>query len=170
MINPRYFNCECKTSLRKFNIWLLSLVENIGLLVIAIATIIAMAGEVITMVEAARVTLADLLLLFLYLEVLAMVGLYYDSGKMPVRFPLYIGMVAMARYLIVDLKTLDDWRMVAVACSILVLTFAVFLIRLGHARYPYPEDNQAPKCSGGKQCSGDAPCSGDEQTPRQWVS
>ena len=142
MKHNRFFNCECKSSIRELNIWLLSLVENVGLLVIAIATIIAMAGEVMTMVEAARVTMADLLLLFLYLEVLAMVGLYYDSGKMPVRFPLYIGMVAMARYLIVDLKTMDDWRMAAVTCSILVLTLAVFLIRFGHVRYPYPDDDQ----------------------------
>ena len=142
MTHNRFFNFECNGSIRKLNIWLLSLVENVGLLVIAIATIIAMAGEVITMVEAARVSMADLLLLFLYLEVLTMVGLYYNSGKMPVRFPLYIGMVAMARYLIVDLKTMDDWRMVAVACSILLLTFAVFLIRFGHARYPYPDDDK----------------------------
>lgn len=142
MEHNRLFSCECKSSIRKLNIWLLSLVENVGLLVIAIATIIAMAGEVMTMTEASHVTLADLLLLFLYLEVLAMVGLYYNSGKMPVRFPLYIGMVAMARYLIVDLKTMDDWRMIAVVCSILVLTFAVFLIRFGHVRYPYPDDDQ----------------------------
>ena len=138
-------NCECKNSIRKLNIWLLSLVENIGLLVIAIATIIAMSGEVITMVEAARVTMADLLLLFLYLEVLTMVGLHYNTGKMPVRFPLYIGIVAMARYLIVDMKGMEDWRMIAVACSILLLTLAVFLIRLGHVRYPYPDDSQATK-------------------------
>lgn len=97
MKNNSFLNCECKSSIRKLNIWLLSLVENIGLLVIAIATMIAMSTEIITMVEARHVTLADLLLLFLYLEVLTMVGLYYNSGKMPVRFPLYIGMVAMAR-------------------------------------------------------------------------
>ena len=142
MTHNRFFDFECNGSIRKLNIWLLSLVENIGLLVIAIATIIAMAGEVMTMLETARVTMADLLQLFLYLEVLAMVGLYYNSGKMPVRFPLYIGMVAMARYLIMDLKTMDDWRMVAVASSILVLTLAVFLIRFGHVRYPYPVDGK----------------------------
>ena len=145
MKSNSYFNCGCKNSIKELNIWLLSLVENIGLLVIAIATIIAMTGEVITMVEAARITMADLLLLFLYLEVLTMVGLHYNTGKMPVRFPLYIGIVAMARYLIVDMKEMDDWRMIAVTCSILLLALAVFLIRLGHVRYPYPDDGQATK-------------------------
>lgn len=124
---------------------LLSIVENIGLLVIAIATVIAMFGEIVSMTGALRVTLADLLMLFLYMEVLAMVGLHYSSGKMPVRFPLYIAMVAMARYLILDLKEMSDWRMVAVAAAILLLTVAVFLIRYGHVRYPYPGDEQNKK-------------------------
>jgi len=126
-----------KKPIHEFNKWLLSLVEHLGLLVIAIATVYAMASETMVMVRAAQVTLADLLLLFLYLEVLAMVGLYYGSGKPPVRFPLYIGMVALARYLILDMKAMDDWRMLAVSGSILMLTLAVLLIRFGHVRYPY---------------------------------
>ncbi len=129
-----------KTAIKRFNQRLLSLVEHIGLLVIAIATVFAMTSETMIMVRAVQVTLTDLLLLFLYLEVLAMVGLYYNSGKLPVRFPLYIGMVALARYLILDMKAMDDWRMLAVTGSILILTLAVFLIRFGHVRYPYSGD------------------------------
>lgn len=131
-----------KTPIRTFNMWLLSLVEHLGLMVIAVATVIAMFSEVAAMVRAWHVTLADLLLLFLYMEVLAMVGLHYSSGKMPIRFPLYIAMVAMARYLILDIKEMDDWRMLTVAGAILLLTVAVFLIRIGHVRYPYPEDDR----------------------------
>ncbi|CAG0124082.1 hypothetical protein RHDC2_00318 [Rhodocyclaceae bacterium] len=134
-----------KSTIKNFNMSLLSFVENIGLLVIAIATVIAMFGEIMSMVGALRVTLADLLLMFLYMEVLAMVGLHYSTGKMPVRFPLYIGMIALARYLILDMKEMEDWRMLAVAGSILLLTLAVFLVRLGHVRYPYPGDDQIKK-------------------------
>lgn len=115
-------------------------VEHVGLLVIAIATIFAMANEVITMINAHQVALADLLLLFLYLEVMAMVGQHYKTGKLPVRFPIYIGMVALARYLILDLKTMEDLRMFAVTFSILILALAVLLIRYGHIRLPYPSD------------------------------
>jgi len=129
-----------KNSIQQFNQKLLLLAEHIGLLVIAIATVIAMSNEVIAMVRAERVALSDLLLLFLYLEVLAMVGAYYRSGKLPVRFPLYIGMVALARYLVLDIKGMDDWRMLAVTGSILLLTLAVLLVRFGHVRYPYPSD------------------------------
>ena len=130
-----------KQTVKEFNQGMLALVENVGLLVIAIATVFAMGNETLTMIRAMQVTLTDLLLLFLYLEVLAMVGLYYGSGKLPVRFPLYIAMVALARYLILDMKSMDDWRMVAVTGSILLLTLAVFLIRYGHVRFPYPGDD-----------------------------
>jgi protein PsiE len=130
-----------KQGIRGFNQRLLNLVENIGLLVIGVATVFAMGTEVLNMTRAMQVTLSDLLLLFLYLEVFAMVGLYYESGKLPVRFPLYIAMVALARYLILDMKSMADWRMVAVTASIMMLTIAVFIIRYGHVRFPYPGDD-----------------------------
>jgi len=130
-----------KRSIKEYNQNLLGMVENVGLLVISIATVFAMANEAITMAIAMKVTLTDLLMLFLYLEVLAMVGLYYGSGKLPVRFPLYIAMVALARYLILDMKSMDDWRMLAVTGSILFLTIAVLLVRYGHVRFPYGSDD-----------------------------
>jgi len=118
----------------------LEVVENLGLMVIAIATVVAGWQEVMTMIGNARVTLADLLLMFLYLEVLAMVGLYFNSGKLPVRFPLYIAMVALARFVILDVKELDVWHIMGIAASILLIAAAVLLIRYGHVRFPYSED------------------------------
>ena len=115
----------------------LALIEAVGLVVIAAATVIALGQEVMVMVGQRRVTLADLLLLFIYLEVLTMVGLYLTSGQLPVRMPLYIGMVALARYLILDVKDMDAWRMLAVAGAVLLLAGAVLLIRYGHVRFPY---------------------------------
>ena len=129
-------------NIKEFNKRLLALVENTVLLVIAIATTFALGSEVLVIVRAMQVTLTDLLLLFLYLEVFAMVGVYYDSGRLPVRFPLYIAMIALARYLILDMKAMEDWRMLAVTASILLLTMAVFLVRYGHVRFPYPSDER----------------------------
>ena len=131
-----------KRSVQQFNQWLLALVEHIALLVIAIATVIAMAAEVQMMWLAQRVTLADLLLMFIYLEVLTMVGLYYGTGKLPVRFPLYIGMVALARYLILDMKGMEGWRILAVTGAVLLLALAVLIIRYGHVRFPYPGSSE----------------------------
>jgi len=126
--------------LRRFFSGGLDLVEYLGLLVIGIATTAAMYYEVAAMVGAARVQLADLLLMFLYLEVLAMIGQYFKSGQLPVRFPMYIAMVALARYLILDLKEMTEWRMLAVAAAIFLLTLGVLAIRYGHVRFPYRED------------------------------
>lgn len=123
----------------------LDVVEYLGLLVIALATTLAMYQEVVVMVSSQRVALADLLLMFLYLEVLAMIGQYFKSGQLPVRFPLYIGMVALARYLILDLKEMTEWRMLAVAAAIFLLTVAVLIIRYGHVRFPYREDASETK-------------------------
>jgi protein PsiE len=115
-------------------------VEYLGLLVIAIATTVAMYGEVVSMAVDHKVQLSDLLMMFLYLEVLAMISHYFKSGQLPVRFPLYIAMVALARYMILDVKEMSEWRMLAVAAAIFLLTLAVLAIRYGHVRFPYVED------------------------------
>ena len=120
----------------------LDIVEYAGLLVIALATTVAMYQEAMIMVAARRASLSDLLLMFLYLEVLAMIGQYVKSGQLPVRFPLYIGMVALARYLILDLKDMTEWRMLAVTAAIFLLTVAVLVVRYGHVRFPYREDTE----------------------------
>ena len=133
-----------KNPLTRFVRIALALIENLGLFVIGLATIIAGYQEVMLMINNQAVTLGDLLLLFLYLEVLTMVSLYYSSGKLPVRFPLYIAMVAMARFIILDMKELDIWHMVGVAGSILLIAIAVLVIRYGHVRFPYSEDDNRP--------------------------
>ncbi|MBI4754140.1 MAG: phosphate-starvation-inducible PsiE family protein [Betaproteobacteria bacterium] len=125
----------------------LDIIEFVGLLVIAFATTVAGYQEVSTMVSAHKVTLADLLLMFLYLEVLAMIGQYFRSGHIPVRYPLYIAMVALARYLVLDVKEITEWRMLSVAAAILLLTLAVLAIRYGHVHFPYREDTQEGKPS-----------------------
>ena len=115
----------------------LVIVEDIGLLIIAISTAIAMSLEIATMFKAMEVTLADLLLLFIYLEVLAMVGIYLKSGKLPVRMPLYIAIVAVARYMILDMKNLDTLRVLGLSGAIFILAMSILAIRYGHTNFPY---------------------------------
>ena len=111
--------------------------QDIGLFIIAIATVIAMGFEISSMVELKTVTLADLLLLFIYLEVLAMISIYLDSGKLPVRMPLYIAIVALARYMILDMKNLDTWRLLGIAGAVFILAATILVIRYGHMKFPY---------------------------------
>ena len=118
----------------------LDIAQNIGLILVAIATVIAFGEEILLMVEQRTVTIADLLLLFIYLEVLAMVAIYLKSGKLPIRMPLYIAIVALARYMMLDMKAMDSWRMLTVAGAALILAVTILLIRYGHVRYPYEKD------------------------------
>lgn len=117
-------------------------VEIIGLTTTAVATAVAIGQEIWLMVSRGSVTLADLLLMFLYLEVLAMIGQYLRTGQIQVRFPLYIAIVALARYLIIDAKDISELRIFGIAGAILLLTFAVLVLRYGHLRFPY-RDNDA---------------------------
>lgn len=120
---------------------LLTAAQYAGLVVIALATVIAGVQEVMVMVSQGKVALADLLLMFIYLEVLTMIGVYYQSGQLPVRFPLYIAIVALARYLILDTKQLDAVRIAAVGGGIVMLSFAVLVLRYGRTRFPDPEED-----------------------------
>ena len=123
--------------IRKTGHTALTWVEDIGLLIIAVATVIAMGFEIASMIASRNVALTDLLLLFIYLEVLAMAAIYLESGKLPVRMPLYIAIVAIARYMILDMKNLDTLRMLGLAAAVLILALAILAIRYGHTKYPY---------------------------------
>lgn len=120
----------------------LKAVEHFVLIIIAIATVVAIGQEIVHIFNAGAVALADLLLLFIYLEVLAMVANYAESGKLPVRMPLYIAIVALARYLILDMKSMDDWRIVAISLSTLILAATVIVIRWGQLKMPYPKNQE----------------------------
>jgi len=121
----------------------LVIVEDIGLFVIAFSTVIAMSFEIGSMLKAMNVTLADLLLLFIYLEVFAMIGIYLKSGKLPVRMPLYIAIVALARYMILDMKNLDTLRMLGLSGAVLILAIAILTIRFGHTKFPYDNEEES---------------------------
>ncbi|WP_435234175.1 phosphate-starvation-inducible protein PsiE [Psychromonas sp. PT13] len=115
--------------------------EDFGLIIVAISTVIALGFEIFSMIGAKAVTLSDLLLMFIYLEVFAMVGTYLKSGKLPVRMPLYIAIVAIARYIILDMKNLDTLRMLGLAGAVLIIALAILAIRFGHCRFPYNHED-----------------------------
>jgi len=122
-----------------------SLIQNIGLWVVLLATVVAGIQEIWVMIQAREVTLTDLLLLFIYLEVVTMVNVYWQSGKLPIRMPLYIAMVALARYLILEAAHLGSSQVLAVSGGILILALAVIVVRYGHLKMPYPDSARPPE-------------------------
>ena len=119
----------------------LRLIEYSGLFVITLATLVSAGQEVYAMIQIRQVTLADLLMLFIYLEVIAMVSVYLDSGKLPIRMPIYIAIVALARYLAIGVKDMDTWQIISVSGAIVILACAVLVIRYGHLQLPYGKRN-----------------------------
>lgn len=134
---------EISNSVRRFGIRAVHLLEGLGLTVVLLATFVAGAIEVATMIGNRQVLLTDILLLFIYIEMVTMVKVYWVSGKLPVRMPLYIAMVALARYLIIDMKNMEQLRSLVISGSILIIALAVLVIRFGHLRYPYPQSMDA---------------------------
>jgi protein PsiE len=115
------------------------LAEDVGLSLILLSTLVAGSIEVHHMWVQRNVMLEDLLLMFIYVETMTMVKVYWESGKLPVRMPLYIAIVAVARYLIIDIKDMESMRAVSVASAILLLAISVLLVRWGHVKLQYPK-------------------------------
>lgn len=116
-------------------------IEQLGLLIILIATVIAVGQEILAMFDKLKVELKDLLLLFIYLEIIAMIQIYYEQHRLPIRYPIYIAIVALARYIILDSKSFQQWQLLEIGLTIMILTIGVFIVRYGHAKLPYPERN-----------------------------
>ena len=133
------------SDIRRHGIRVARLVEDAGLSIILLATLVAGGIEIRHMWVQQNVMLTDLLLMFIYVETVTMVKVYWESGKLPVRMPLYIAIVAIARYLIIDVKDMEALRVIAVASSILVIAIAVLVVRYGHVKFPYPQSGDTER-------------------------
>lgn len=113
------------------------ILEAVLLVAITLATLFAMVEEFMHVFAEKRVRLTDILLMFIYLEVLAMVQQFVVNGKIPVRYPIYIAMMAIARYITLGMKELDAVLVVWLAVAAFILAAATLLIRVGHHYWPY---------------------------------
>lgn len=97
----------------------------------AVQAFLAMAGK-------GGATIEDILLLFIYLELGAMVGIYFKTNHMPVRFLIYVAITALTRMLLSDIQAhhRPDAGIVYVTGGILLLALATLVIRYGSARFP----------------------------------
>ena len=104
-------------------------IEKILLGVIAILTVVAVFQEIYSIYINGKVQLADLLLLFIYTEVLGMIGIFYVSNKIPITLPLFIAMTAIARLIILQGKGMDPIILIYEAGAILIIALACLVIR-----------------------------------------
>ena len=107
----------------------IKVVEKVLLVAIAIATIFATGQEILTLIENKRVQLADLLLLFIYTEVLGMVGVFYKSNRIPITLPLFIAITALSRMIILQGKGSDPENLIYESAAVLLLAISCLIIR-----------------------------------------
>lgn len=124
---------------------LFHLLEAVLLVAITLVTVWAMVEEFVHIYVQKRVALDDILLMFIYLEVLAMVGQFVMNGKIPVRYPIYIAMMAIARYITLGMKELDSVMIVWLSLAAFILAAATLVIRVGHHYWPYIDNQTAEK-------------------------
>ena len=108
--------------------------ELLALFVIGAAIVISASTFVFEMIAARNVSLHDILLLFIYLELGAMVGIYFRTDELPVEFLLYITITVMTRKLI-SAEDLSESRIMVTTGAVLVLAIAVLLLRYGTHRF-----------------------------------
>ena len=103
------------------------------MVIILISTVIAVGIEINKMFLAQSVTLADLLLMFLYLEVLAMVRVFWDQQSISITLPLLIAITARARFIILQGKEKDTTALVYEAIAIVLIAGEIGILRLRHS-------------------------------------
>ena len=104
-------------------------IQLLTLVIILISTVIAIGSELYQMFKINRVTLADLLLLFLYLEVLAMVRVFWESQSIQITLPLFIAITALSRFIILQGKSINPEILVYEAGAILLIALAILVLR-----------------------------------------
>tara|TARA_B100000767_G_scaffold219468_1_gene207551 strand:- start:1 stop:378 length:378 start_codon:yes stop_codon:yes gene_type:complete len=109
------------------------LLQLILLCIILISSVIAVSIEIKSMFLNQSVTLADLLLMFLYLEVLAMVRVFWDQQSISITLPLLIAITALARFIILQGKEMDPSALVYEAIAIVLIASAIVILRLRHS-------------------------------------
>lgn len=118
---------------------LVNLFHQIALFAIGAATVWASVHAFIGMVEAGKSNIEDLLLLFIYLEIGAMVGIYFKTNRMPVRFLIYVAITALTRLLISIANhhdKADSQYLLIIAAGISLLCVAAVILRYGSSRFP----------------------------------
>jgi protein PsiE len=105
------------------------------LFAIAITIIWSAVTEFIRIIETGTAHLKDILLLFIYLELIAMVGIYFKTKKLPVIFLIYIAITALTRVLAVDIKEIETIHMLALTGCIFILTLSGFVLSVGKPKW-----------------------------------
>ena len=110
-------------------------IQLVAVVIVLISTILAFLLEIVKMYDTQTVTLADLLLMFIYIEVIGLVRSYWESRAVRVIYPLVIAITALARYIILQDKESDPTNLIYLSLAILIVSIATVVIRFRRSKY-----------------------------------
>ena len=109
--------------------------EKLLLASIALLALVATGQEILEIVENRKIELADLLLLFIYTEVLGMIGIFFVSKRIPITLPIFIAITAITRLIILQGKDMDMISLLYESGAILILSLAILAVRFRPKNY-----------------------------------
>ena len=110
-------------------------IQLVAVIVVLVSTIIAFFLEMKEMYENKDITLADLLLMFIYIEVIGLVRSYWETQSVRITYPLIIAITALARFIILQDKESDPANLIYISLAILIVSIATVIIRFRNSRY-----------------------------------
>ena len=110
-------------------------IQLVAVIVVLVSTIIAFFLEMREMYENKDITLADLLLMFIYIEVIGLVRSYWETQSVRITYPLIIAITAVARFIILQDKESDPANLIYISLAILIVAIATVIIRFRNSKY-----------------------------------
>lgn len=108
--------------------------------------------EYLAMIEAGHATLEEILLLFIYLELGSMVGIYFKTHRLPVQFLIYVAITALSRHLVIDVQKVSDnfhlLLLLSITGAIALLSGAIFMLSYTQRKYGCPENRRDTDADG----------------------
>ena len=110
-------------------------IQLVAVIVVLVSTIIAFFLEMKEMYDNKDITLADLLLMFIYIEVIGLVRSYWETQSVRITYPLIIAITALARFIILQDKESDPANLIYISLAILIAAVATVVIRFRNSKY-----------------------------------
>jgi protein PsiE len=135
--------------------YVVELFHLLGLFVVGATIVWSAVVEYLAIIAKGHASLGDILLLFIYLELGAMVGVFFRTHRIPVIFLLFITITAMTRYLAIDIKTMPMEVILIISGSILLLAIAILVLRYSSRHFSTENGSISDEHGIGHQVSGD---------------
>ena len=110
-------------------------IQLVAVVVVLVSTIIAFFLEMREMYENRDINLADLLLMFIYIEVIGLVRSYWETRSVRISYPMIIAITALARFIILQDKDQDPTNLIYISLAILIVAIATVIIRFRNSKY-----------------------------------